>query len=79
MMRRGRQSDGEAKANIDWPSITSAVGPVISAPPVLNARDDTIDYTSGKCGTSLLHAEEGEVHNLTIICIKCGSVMPGHW
>jgi predicted RNA-binding Zn-ribbon protein involved in translation (DUF1610 family) len=46
---------------------------VISAPPVLNASDHTIDFACGKCGTVLLHAEENQVHNVTIYCVNCGS------
>jgi DNA-directed RNA polymerase subunit RPC12/RpoP len=49
------------------------IGPVVSAPPVLKASDDTIDYTCGKCGTLLLHAELDQVHNLIILCTSCGS------
>jgi DNA-directed RNA polymerase subunit RPC12/RpoP len=50
-----------------------AIGAVVSAPPVLNASDHTIDYSCERCGTVLLHAEDGQVHNLTIRCTNCGS------
>jgi DNA-directed RNA polymerase subunit RPC12/RpoP len=50
-----------------------AVGPVVSAPPVLKASDHTVDYTCGNCGTLLMHAEEDQVHNLHIHCLVCGS------
>jgi hypothetical protein len=50
-----------------------AIGAVVSAPPVLDASDHTIDYACGSCGTILLHAEDGQVHNLTIRCTVCGS------
>jgi DNA-directed RNA polymerase subunit RPC12/RpoP len=50
-----------------------AVGPVVSAPPVLKASDHTVDYTCGNCGTLLMHAEEDQVHNLHIHCLACGS------
>jgi DNA-directed RNA polymerase subunit RPC12/RpoP len=50
-----------------------AVGPVVSAPPVLKASDHTVDYTCGKCGALLLHAEDNQVHNLQIHCLMCGS------
>jgi predicted RNA-binding Zn-ribbon protein involved in translation (DUF1610 family) len=50
-----------------------AIGAVVSAPPVFNASDHTIDYYCPKCGTVLLRGEEGQVHNLTIRCRKCGS------
>jgi DNA-directed RNA polymerase subunit RPC12/RpoP len=49
------------------------IGAVVSAPPVLNASDHTVEYTCGTCATVLLHAEAGQVHNLTIRCTKCGS------
>jgi hypothetical protein len=50
-----------------------AIGAVVNAPPVLNASDHTIDYVCGYCATVLLHAEVGQVHNVTIRCTKCGS------
>ncbi len=46
---------------------------IITAPPILNASDHTIDFTCGKCGTILMHAEEHQVHNVTIQCAVCGS------
>jgi DNA-directed RNA polymerase subunit RPC12/RpoP len=48
-------------------------GTVVSAPPVLNASDHTVDYSCGQCETVLMHADEGQVHNLTIRCTNCGS------
>ena len=45
----------------------------VSAPPVLVASTNTVDYVCGKCGTVLLHAEERQVHNLVIHCMECGS------
>jgi predicted RNA-binding Zn-ribbon protein involved in translation (DUF1610 family) len=45
----------------------------VSAPPVLIASAHTVDYTCGKCGTVLMHAEENQVHNLLIHCSVCGS------
>lgn len=50
-----------------------AIGAVVSAPPILNASDHTIDFTCGYCGAVLLYAEEGQVHNVTIHCAICGS------
>jgi hypothetical protein len=47
--------------------------PVVHAPPVLKASDHTIDYACGKCGAVLLHADDGQVHNLVIHCVECGS------
>lgn len=49
------------------------IGAVVSAPPVLNASDHTVDYACAHCGTVLMHADEGQVHNLTIRCTTCGS------
>jgi hypothetical protein len=46
--------------------VAPTIGPVVSAPPVLRASDHTIDYTCGNCGALLLHAEEDQIHNLTI-------------
>jgi hypothetical protein len=41
-------------------------GPLVSAPPILEASLDTIDFICEKCGTVLLHADDGQVHNLHI-------------
>jgi hypothetical protein len=49
-----------------------ATGPVASAPPVLKASDHSLDFTCGNCGTVLLHADEGQVHNLQTQCLVCG-------
>jgi predicted RNA-binding Zn-ribbon protein involved in translation (DUF1610 family) len=46
---------------------------LVSAPPVLNAGDHRNDFTCAKCGVVLMHAEEGQVHNLAIRCTRCGS------
>jgi DNA-directed RNA polymerase subunit RPC12/RpoP len=50
-----------------------ATGLVLDAPPVLRASDHSVDYTCGRCGTSLLHADEGQVHGVLIRCANCGS------
>jgi predicted RNA-binding Zn-ribbon protein involved in translation (DUF1610 family) len=50
-----------------------AVGVVLKAPPVLKASEHSVDYTCGRCGTVLLHADEGQVHGILIHCTKCGS------
>jgi hypothetical protein len=42
------------------------ISAVVSAPPVLKASDHTIDYACGNCGTVLLHAEDGQIHNLVL-------------
>jgi hypothetical protein len=46
---------------------------LVSAPPIFNARDHTIDFTCAKCGVVLMHAEEGQIHNLAILCTGCGA------
>jgi DNA-directed RNA polymerase subunit RPC12/RpoP len=48
-------------------------GRVVDAPPVLRASERSVDYTCGRCGTVLLHAEENQVHGLLIRCTECGS------
>ena len=52
---------------------TPVSGPIVSAPPVLIASTHTIDFTCATCDAVLLHAEHGQVHNLVIHCIACGS------
>jgi DNA-directed RNA polymerase subunit RPC12/RpoP len=46
---------------------------IISAPPVLVASTHTVDYVCGDCGAVLMHAEDGQVRNLVIHCVACGS------
>jgi hypothetical protein len=46
---------------------------LVSAPPVLDASDHTNDFICARCGVVLMHAEEGQVHNLAILCTGCGS------
>ncbi len=53
--------------------VAPATGHVLNAPPVIQASDHSIDYTCGHCGTTLLRAEESQVHGLLIHCTKCGS------
>ena len=50
-----------------------SVGVVLDAPPVLRASDRSVDYTCGRCGTILLHAEENQVHGVLLRCANCGS------
>ena len=50
-----------------------AIGAVVSAPPALIASTNTVDYTCGHCDAVLMHAERGQVHNLVIHCVACGS------
>jgi DNA-directed RNA polymerase subunit RPC12/RpoP len=53
--------------------IAPSVGVVLEAPPVLRASEHSVDYTCGRCGTALLHADEGQVHGVLIRCTNCGS------
>ncbi len=47
---------------------------VLGAPPVLKASDHPVDYSCGRCcSTILLHAEENQVHGVLIRCTNCGS------
>jgi DNA-directed RNA polymerase subunit RPC12/RpoP len=46
---------------------------VLQAPPALRASEHSVDYTCGRCGAVLLHAEEGQVRGLVIECTECGS------
>ena len=50
-----------------------ASGQAVSAPPVLQASDQSTDYLCGTCGVVLLHAQEDQVHGLIIRCTNCGS------
>jgi predicted RNA-binding Zn-ribbon protein involved in translation (DUF1610 family) len=52
---------------------TPGTGHTVSAPPILKASDHTTDFACGRCGTVLMHAERGQVHNLMIHCVECGS------
>jgi predicted RNA-binding Zn-ribbon protein involved in translation (DUF1610 family) len=53
--------------------IAPATGVLLEAPPVLRASDHSVDFTCGRCGTTLLHAEENQVHGVLIRCANCGS------
>ena len=46
---------------------------VVNAPPVLIASDHSVDYACDRCGTTLLHAEEDQVHGVLIRCTQCGT------
>jgi predicted RNA-binding Zn-ribbon protein involved in translation (DUF1610 family) len=50
-----------------------ATGVVLDAPPILRESDQSVDYTCGRCGTILLHAQENRVHSVLIHCGNCGS------
>jgi predicted RNA-binding Zn-ribbon protein involved in translation (DUF1610 family) len=45
----------------------------LDAPPILRQYDHFADYTCGRCGIILLHAEENRVHGILIRCANCGS------
>jgi hypothetical protein len=49
------------------------VGRAIDVPPILNASDHTVDFVCGACEAVLMYAEHGQVHNVTIHCVICGS------
>ena len=48
-------------------------GTVLTAPPVIKASEHSVDYTCGRCGTILLHAEEGQIRGVQLHCLNCGS------
>ena len=50
-----------------------ATGIVLDAPPVLRASEHSIDFTCGRCGIILLHADAYQVHGVLIRCSACGS------
>lgn len=52
---------------------TPAVGVILEAPPVLVASEHSVDYTCGRCGIILMHADEGQVHGVLIRCTNCGT------
>ena len=52
---------------------TPFVGHAIDAPPILNASDNTVDFVCGNCSAVLMYGEHGQVHNVTIHCLACGS------
>lgn len=55
------------------PVPTPSARHIVSAPPVLVASTNTVDYVCADCGAVLMHAEPGQVHNLVILCRGCGS------
>jgi DNA-directed RNA polymerase subunit RPC12/RpoP len=55
------------------PASTTGRSRAVSAPPVIVLSSHSVDYVCGKCKTILLHAEEGQVHNVLIRCKECGS------
>jgi DNA-directed RNA polymerase subunit RPC12/RpoP len=59
------------KIRLRW-VVGPPTGHVLDAPTII-ASAHSVDYTCGKCGTILLHAEEDQIHGLLIHCKKCGS------
>jgi hypothetical protein len=51
----------------------ASIRSVLDAPPVLKASDHSVGYTCGHCGTTLLHAEENQVHGVLLRYTNCGS------
>ena len=49
------------------------IGSIFQAPPALMFSTHTVDYTCGRCETVLMHADEGQVHEIVIHCLSCGS------
>ncbi|MPZ40905.1 MAG: hypothetical protein GEU95_23200 [Rhizobiales bacterium] len=69
-----RQANNHRHQKIKLKTVVApGIGVVVSAPPVLNATDHTVEHTCGRCDATLLHAEAGQVHNLIIRCTLCGS------
>jgi predicted RNA-binding Zn-ribbon protein involved in translation (DUF1610 family) len=52
-----------------------AAGAILKAPPVLKASEHSVDFTCGRCGAVLLHADEGQVHGILIRCTNCESTI----
>ena len=50
-----------------------SIGAVVTAPPPVIAGAHIIDYQCARCDEILMHADDGQVHNLVIQCVKCGS------
>jgi DNA-directed RNA polymerase subunit RPC12/RpoP len=46
---------------------------ILSAPPAIRLSDQSVDYTCGRCGAALVHAEEDQVQGLVIHCTDCGT------
>jgi predicted RNA-binding Zn-ribbon protein involved in translation (DUF1610 family) len=45
----------------------------VEAPPVLALGTEN-DYACGSCGTVLLRANAGQVHNVLLRCSRCGAL-----
>jgi predicted RNA-binding Zn-ribbon protein involved in translation (DUF1610 family) len=62
-----------AHLRVSLKTIAAPPGKFVTAPPILNASDHTSDFLCGKCSAVLMHAEENQVHGLTLRCTDCGS------
>ena len=51
----------------------------LAAPPALIARMHSIEFTCGTCNAVLMHADEGQVHDLVIRCTVCGGFNSTDW
>jgi hypothetical protein len=49
-------------SNFDWPLC-----------PLLSSANGSVDYICGNCRTVLLHAEDGLMHNIVVLCTECGA------
>ena len=47
-------------------------GAIVRVPPVIEANLG-VDYVCGSCGTVLVLAEQGQIHNLQLRCTHCGA------
>jgi hypothetical protein len=45
----------------------------VKAPPIIELGTEN-DYACGSCGTVLLTANSGQVHNVLLECSRCGAV-----
>ena len=43
------------------------------APPALELRNPTVEFTCGNCGAVLMRADEEKVYPLVVLCNSCGS------
>jgi hypothetical protein len=46
---------------------------VVKTPPILELGSEN-DYACGACGTVLLRANAGQVHNVVLECSRCGAL-----
>jgi predicted RNA-binding Zn-ribbon protein involved in translation (DUF1610 family) len=45
----------------------------VKTPPILDLGTEN-DYACGSCGTVLLRANAGQVHNVVLECSRCGAL-----